>query len=239
MRLGDGVAMGLSPDGRWVTANTPRADPPQLWLYPTGAGEKRLLPTGKLSVESSGDFLPDGKSIVFTAAEPSHGTRVFTISTAGGAPRAVTPEGYRLVGRSITPDGSSFVVIGPDRRRYLYRLAGGEPQPIPGLADDETAAGWSSDGRFLYVFRRRDVPAKVWRLDVTTGKRELWKELVPADSAGIQDLGAGHPDAGRGVLRLRLLAHALGHVRGRGIEVGRRVESDRVEPNGAPSSASS
>jgi len=188
VRLGDGVAMGLSPDGRWVTANTPRADPPQLWLYPTGAGEKRLLPTGKLSVESSGDFLPDGKSIVFTAAESGHGTRVFTIPTAGGAPRAVTPEGYRLVGRSITPDGSSFVVIGPDRRRYLYRLAGGEPQPIPGLADDETAAGWSSDGRFLYVFRRRDVPAKVWRLDIATGKREIWKELVPADSAGIQDL---------------------------------------------------
>ena len=188
VRLGDGVAMGLSPDGRWVTAYTPRAEKTQLWLYPTGAGEKKLLPTGSLGVEASGDFLPDGKSIVFTSAEPGHGTRVFTMEVAGNAPRALTPEGYRYVPRSVTPDGKSVVVIGPDRRRYLYRLQGGEPEQINGLAEDETATGWSADGRFLYVFRRRDVPVRVFRLEVATGKRELWKELVPADSAGIQDL---------------------------------------------------
>jgi hypothetical protein len=38
------------------------------------------------------------------------------------------------------------------------------------------------------VYRRRDVPVKVSKLDVTTGKRELWKELAPRDGAGIQDV---------------------------------------------------
>ncbi len=66
VRLGDGVAMSISPDGRFVTANTARAEKPEIWLYPTGAGEKKLLPTGNLIVESSGDWLPDGKRIVFT-----------------------------------------------------------------------------------------------------------------------------------------------------------------------------
>jgi eukaryotic-like serine/threonine-protein kinase len=188
VRLGDGVAMALSPDGRWVTANTPRDESPKLWLYPTGAGEKRLLPTGKLDIESSGEFLPDGKSIVFTAAEQGHGSRVYQMEVAGAAPRALTPEGYRLIGRSVTPDGKSIIVIGPDHKRYLYRVQGGEPELINGLAEDETPARWSDDGRFLYVFRRRDVPVRVWKLDVATGKRELWKELVPADAAGIQDL---------------------------------------------------
>jgi dipeptidyl aminopeptidase/acylaminoacyl peptidase len=188
VRLGDGTATSLSPDGRWVVASTPRSDPPQLWIYPTGAGDKRLVATGKLGVESSADWLPDGKAFLFTAAEPGHGVRVFTIPATGGAPRALTPEGYRLVPRSPTPDGKAFIVIGPDKRRYLFRLEGGEPEPIKGLADDETPTGWSADGRYLFVYRRRDVPVRVSKLDVSTGQRELWKELSPLDGAGIQDL---------------------------------------------------
>ena len=44
---------------------------------------------------------------------------------------------------------------------------------------------WTTDGRALYLFRLEDVPAKVYRLDLSTGRKELWKELVPADPAGI------------------------------------------------------
>ena len=188
VRLGDGVAMSISPDGRWVTANTARAEPPQLWLYPAGAGDKKLLQTGALQVETTADWLPDGKRIVVTASEPGHGSRLFLMDTAGGGPRAFTPEGYRLVPRTVSPDGKRVVVLGPDKKRYFYPLEGGEPQPIPGLAQDETPTGWSSDGRFLYVFRRRDVPARVSKLDVTTGKREPWRELMPADGSGIVDI---------------------------------------------------
>jgi len=188
IRLGDGVGMALSPDGRWVTANTPRAEKPELWLYPTGAGEKKLLPTGNLQVESSGDWLPDGRHVVATMSEPGHGSRLFIVDVGGGTPRALTPEGYRVVPKTVSPDGKSVVVIGPDKRRYLYPIAGGEPRPIPGLASDETASTWTADGRHLYVFRRRDVPLRVTKLDVATGAREPWKELMPADGSGIVDL---------------------------------------------------
>ena len=188
VRLGDGVAMAISPDGRWVTANTPREENPKLWLYPTGAGDKRLLPTGNLGIESSGDWLHDSKRIVFTASEPGHGSRIFLMDTTGGSPRALSPEGYRLSPRTVSPDDKRVAVIGPDRKRYLYRLEGGEPQPIPGLAPEETPAGWSGDGRSLYIYRRRDIPARITKLDVVTGRREFWKELMPGDGAGIQDV---------------------------------------------------
>jgi dipeptidyl aminopeptidase/acylaminoacyl peptidase len=188
VRLGDGVAMSISPDGRWVTANTPREDHPRLWLYPTGAGEKKVLPTGNLQIESSGDWFPDGKRIVFTASEPGHGSRIFLLDVNGGSPRAITPEGYRLIGRTVSPDGKRFVAIGPDKKRYFYAVEGGEPEAIPGLAADETPTGWTNDGRYLYVFRRRDIPVRVSKLDVSTGKREPWKDLAPADGAGIIDI---------------------------------------------------
>src|SRR5262245_12343856 len=166
VRLGDGGGIAISPDGRWVTASTPRAEKPQLWLYPTGPGEKQLLPTGTLEIESSASWLPDGKRVVFTAREPGHGSRIFTLEVKGGSPHALTPEGYRLEPRSISPDGSRLVAIGPDKRRYFYALEGGEPQAVPGLAADEMPAGWSGDGRYLYVFRRRDIPVRVSKLDI-------------------------------------------------------------------------
>ncbi|MGH9366973.1 MAG: protein kinase domain-containing protein [Thermoanaerobaculia bacterium] len=189
VRLGEGVGLALSPDGAWVVAHTARAEKPQLWLYPTAAGEKRLLPTGDLSVQSAADWLPDGRRIVFTGNEPGRGIRLYLIDTAAGAPRAITPEGYRSFSRTVSPDGRFILAVGPDRKRYLYPLEGGEPTPVPGLSSDETPAGWSADGRFLYVYRRRDIPSRVSRLELATGRREFWKELMPADGSGIVDIG--------------------------------------------------
>jgi eukaryotic-like serine/threonine-protein kinase len=188
IRLGDGVCLALSPDGKWVLAHTTRAEPPQYWLYPTGAGEARKLPTGDLTTQPTGEWLPDGKRLLFSASEPGHGTRLFLLDVAGGKPRALTPEGYRTVQRGVSPDGKWVVAIGPDRRRYLYPVEGGEPQPIPGLASDEIPASWGGDGRSLFVFRRRDIPARLFRLDITSGKKEFVRELMPADPAGIVDI---------------------------------------------------
>ena len=35
---------------------------------------------------------------------------------------------------------------------------------------------------------RQGVPSKVFRLDPVSGKRELWKELGPSDSAGVVEV---------------------------------------------------
>jgi len=38
------------------------------------------------------------------------------------------------------------------------------------------------------VFRRGELPAKVFRVDIASGRRVLWKELMPSDSAGVVGL---------------------------------------------------
>jgi Tol biopolymer transport system component len=188
VRLGEGVGLSFSLDGRWVVAITPKADPPRLVLYPTGAGEKKVLATGNLAVEASAGFLPDGKHLVFGASEPGRGARMFLIDVTGGSPRPLTPEGYRSFSGAVSPDGKFMVVAGPDLKRYLYPIGGGEPAVVPGLLSDEVPARWSADGRYLYVYRRGDLPARVSRLEIATGKRELWKELMPADGSGVVDI---------------------------------------------------
>ena len=187
IRLGDGGAQALSPDGQWAAVIVGHGKR-TLNLYPTGAGDKRMIATGDLELQGGTSFTPDGKRVVTTANEPGHGTRLYVIDLAGGQPKAISPEGYRSFTRSVSPDGARIAVVGPDRKDYLYPLSGGEPTPIAGLEQDETIGGWTGDSAALYVYRRRDVPGKLYRLDLATGKRTLAREVMPGDGAGIVDI---------------------------------------------------
>jgi hypothetical protein len=51
-----------------------------------------------------------------------------------------------------------------------------------------TTTQWSADGRWLYVRRFEGLPTKVYRVDLQTGRRELWKEFLPANSTGVTDI---------------------------------------------------
>jgi Tol biopolymer transport system component len=187
VRLGGGAPRSISPDGRWVLATTAAAARPQVVALPTGAGEPRTIAAGGLAVQTAAWF-GDGKRILLTAQDGTSANRLYVLDDLDAKPRAVSPPGYRALIRPISPDGKLAAVVGPDRRRYLYPLAGGEPTPIPAVEPDEDLVGWAPDGRSLYVFRRGDYPGRVFRLDVATGKRELWKELTPPDPAGISSL---------------------------------------------------
>jgi Tol biopolymer transport system component len=194
VRLGEGGARDLSLDGEWALAIQRTSSDPRLVAYPTRAGEMKVFKTDGLRVFGAA-WVPDGKSVLIEAAEPGRGSRVFRLDVAGGNPRALTPEGYSLAGVTA-PDGKWTVVSGPDRRRYLYPLAGGEPAPIPGLDDDDAVDQRSADGRFLYVHRRSEVPAKTYRLELATGKKDLWRTLMPADAAGVSNINPGPAEDG-------------------------------------------
>ncbi len=187
VRIGEGGGQALSPDARWAAVQV-QGEKTNLRLYPTGSGESIVLKTGNLEYQGGGSFTPDGKRYVFNANEPGRGARIYTIEIPDGTAKAISPEGYRTFSRSVSPDGTRVVAGGPDRRRYFYPLAGGEPTPISGLAADETPGGWTSDGRFLYVYRRRDLPGRVYRFEIATGKKELAREVMPADGSGIVDI---------------------------------------------------
>jgi hypothetical protein len=84
--------------------------------------------------------------------------------------------------------------MGSDGKLALYPIGGGEPRPIPGLDPASPASGyvpiqWSTDGRLLYLYRPGDLPAKVFRVDTVTRRREVWKEVAPPDLAGVLWIG--------------------------------------------------
>ena len=71
VRLGEGSAVALSPDGKWVlaTVSAGAGKPERLVLLPTGPGETRVV-NDRLEFFTGGAWLPDGKRFVF-----SHGRR--------------------------------------------------------------------------------------------------------------------------------------------------------------------
>src|SRR5260370_31629167 len=66
--LGQGKAMGLSPDGKWALA-LQEGPHSQLVLLPTGAGEQagepRLLPPGDNKEDHYASLFPDCERILF------------------------------------------------------------------------------------------------------------------------------------------------------------------------------
>ncbi len=59
--LGEGNAMGFSPDGRWVAVQI--AEPPAIALYPTGAGSPRRLARDSIDQYQNVQWFPDGAAV--------------------------------------------------------------------------------------------------------------------------------------------------------------------------------
>jgi serine/threonine protein kinase/WD40 repeat protein len=186
VKLGEGAALSLSMDGRWALAAL-SSPSPFFMLLPTGAGEPKRLTMESVRPEQAAAWLPDGR-ILFAGNEANRGVRLFVQSVAGGKPRPITPEGIGTAfpGFAVSPDGKSVAAIGSDRRGMLFRIdGGGVSRPIPGIVDGEFPLRFAEDGRSLFVWKR-ELPARVYRVDLETGNRELWKELMPVDPGGVE-----------------------------------------------------
>ncbi len=193
VRLGDGQAFALSPDGSRALSLR-RASPPHLILWPTGAGEPITIKNENIADYYWGDWLPDGKHIIFSGAEAGHGPRCYIQDIEGGKPLALTPEGTTLrVGqRAVSPDGQWAVVMASNGKASLYPVSGGDARPIPGLEPGDVPIRWSVDERSLLVFRKSESMPGIYVVDLATGRNELWRAIVPADPAGIIDIWGVH-----------------------------------------------
>jgi serine/threonine protein kinase len=186
VRLGSGSTEAFSPDGAWGASIT-ATEKPQIVLLPTSVGEPKALSYEGIDPISV-DFLPGGKEVIFTASQAGRGTRLYLRGMDGSKSRALTPEGYSMFRGTITPDGKGIVVSGPDRRIYLYPIAGGEPQALAGLTDKHRPARFSADGKSLFVQEDQTIPMRIDQYDMATGRIDLWKELMVADAAGLNSI---------------------------------------------------
>ena len=113
----------------------------------------------------------------------------FVKDLRGGPPRPVTPEGvFSRTWLPVSPDGAFVIATRPNGVSALYPAAGGKPLPIPGLEKGEIPIRWTGDGRSLFAERPFELPLRISRIDLATGRRTLWREVIPLDPAGVVPL---------------------------------------------------
>ena len=185
VRLGDGYGEDLSPDGKW--ALTTEVAGRRHWiLMPTGPGSPKTLPPGPLVERFEANFLPNGRQIVFGGREKDRGARIYVQDIDSGTIRAISPENV-VTGGLATPD-SRYVIGRQNGRVFKYAVDESTSIPLTYLDSDDVPLQWSSDQSVLYVQRMGTWPPAVDRVDTTTGKRERWKIIQPADPSGIDSI---------------------------------------------------
>jgi eukaryotic-like serine/threonine-protein kinase len=182
VRLGEGSAGGLSPDGEWaISVST--GDKEQVTLLPIGPGQPRPVPiTGLEHIQNGYARFLDGKRIVVNANESGHSVRCYVLDLGGGKPRAITPEGF-LCGPS-SPDGRWVLGSGDNSLTAIYSVEGGPSRPIM-LPPDFEAVQWSNNASVLFGYRTDEFPRKIYRFDISTKKETLIQELHPGVPAGV------------------------------------------------------
>jgi len=186
-RLGEGRPLALSPNGKWALA-VKQTQPPQLVLLPTGPGEQKSLPRGAIAEYKSAGWFPDGNQIFFAGTESGHRPRTYVQEIGGGEPRPVTDEGY--LGALLSPDGKRIAAVDRYGELYLCPVEGGEARAIEGYEEHDSLLQWSADGRSLLLRGAGDLLLKIYKLDLTSGRREFWKDLTPSDPTGLIGIGS-------------------------------------------------
>jgi eukaryotic-like serine/threonine-protein kinase len=186
VRLSDGASPSLSPEGKWVLGRSGSISRRhEILQLPTGAGESRTIPTGDVHVQRA-YFFPDERHILeLGSATGGHALRLWVQDSEGGAPRPMSPEGVTVGYRScISADGKQIAAQDPQGKITIYPVDGGAPVAVPSVQSGDVAIQWTTDGKGLLV-GRREVPARVFTINLASGERKLFKTFSPADPTGL------------------------------------------------------
>jgi dipeptidyl aminopeptidase/acylaminoacyl peptidase/tRNA A-37 threonylcarbamoyl transferase component Bud32 len=190
VRIGSGTANGISADGKWViTASNLPEKKNELTFLPTGAGQARVVSIGRVehafSAQRRAFLSADGRRLLFPGNEPGRLPRLWLIDLEHtSSPRTVSPEG--VTKGVLSPDGQTVAVADDVGQFRLCPASGGACSPVKGVQPEDTPEQWEGSGKAILVWNRnRTWPAQIYRVDLGTGERRLWKEINPSDPAGV------------------------------------------------------
>ncbi len=147
----------FSPDAKSVAFVSSRSGSPELWLADAdGKNLSKLTHLGSSGL-SHPRWSPDGLSLGFNSLIDGR-SRVMVISSFGGEPKIMTPEGQSELFSSWSGDGLSLLCgsDGEGSWRVLRRYLDGRNATLVTQADVATAVE-TTDGKNLY-FSRTSIP---------------------------------------------------------------------------------
>ena len=172
-----------SPDGKWLafTAPVPAAAAPPAWapsellpllrskaashlqvfVVPSEGGAARQLTAGNLDHSGEPVWMPDGRSILTSAAPGNalEGAEIYAVRVADGARKQLTERPGPDESPVASPDGSKIAWVAREaaprsytiRKLYVMNADGSRVKVLAGALDrDVRCPQWSSDSRTVY-----------------------------------------------------------------------------------------
>ena len=125
--------------------------------------------------------------MLLLAKEEKRDVRLYVGDWEGKGLRPISPEGVRGLNFAVSQDGGLAAAVGPDGVPRLYSTTGGEPKSTAGLQTGDLPLRFTTDGQRLFVAQLLHASAVVYRVDLSSGRREVWKELKSNDPAGLSN----------------------------------------------------
>jgi len=177
-----------------------RRGPPRIGLFilpVSGAGPVRI-PIGKLEVIGEPAWMPDGKSILISAAEPGGDVEIYAVPLSPGGARQITRHTGPDVDPLPSPDGSRIAWIARDARPQNYVISklyvanadGSRAKVLAGAMDrDVTHIQWSSDSRTVYFLADDHGVTHVWSARADGNVRQVTKASERLSGFSLADNG--------------------------------------------------
>jgi eukaryotic-like serine/threonine-protein kinase len=179
---GGGYVSDVSRDGKWALVQFSGDSAARLQIVPVGAGQARVLHWDGIQPQWS-QWFPDGEHILLLANQRGQPESVYITDVKGTTPKLVSP-GFSPWG-GIAPDGKSFLLV--TRGALVIRsLSDDSSTPVPGMQPGERAIGWAADLKSLFVQVPTDTGLNIYKLDITSGRRELWQAITPKNTVGLR-----------------------------------------------------
>lgn len=185
IKLGEGFSGALSPDGKYAISQVP-SDLGRFTLLPTGAGESRTIGHPGFQYQALfARWFNDNNRLVIPARQNRMPFRMWVCNVSSGKIEPVTPEGVAGVSL-ISPDQSSILMDAGQGDFNFFPLNGGQRKKAPpGLERGDLLVQWTSDAYGVFAANGVGLPLKIYKIDLSNGRRTLWKQISPGDVAGV------------------------------------------------------
>lgn len=184
LRLAEGHALALAPDGRSALILNVK-DRRKVTIVPVGEGAQHEVAGGGIEYHWA-RFFPDGKRLLIGGNIAGGHLGLYLQSVNGGKAQPFAPQTY-LRNVMISPDGKQIAGNDQDGKLVVLPVDGGPARPIEALPYG-AAAGWSADSSELLVRELGMDPVHVYRIDLATGHSKLWSDIEPMHPTGVQSL---------------------------------------------------
>jgi Tol biopolymer transport system component len=127
-------------------------------------------------------WFPDGKHLLIQGASEGQPLRSYQLDTEGGNPQPIGPPDFR--GVAVSPDGKRIAGFNTSGVPVLFDREAQKLTAIPGMEPGEGIYKWTADGKALLVPSATPWAGRMFRVEVSTGKRTLLQSVELTEKAG-------------------------------------------------------